>query len=149
VRGVCAIALIEAVTTAALLSLMVVGSIQALTLLNWFASRNRIFTNAQAIVQRNIDEALSVNCTTASVPLILSTTGPQGTAYSENGSTTVAVASQGSSSVIMVGGTLTRTVQPVANPVDANILQVTFRLDYSFQGRPYSCQMTTMRAYDD
>jgi Asp-tRNA(Asn)/Glu-tRNA(Gln) amidotransferase B subunit len=65
------------------------------------------------------------------------------------GATTVAVALQGSGSVTLVNGTLTRTVLPVANTLNASILQVTFRVDYTYGSKPYSYQITTMRAYDD
>jgi hypothetical protein len=149
-HGIRAIALIEAVTTAGLISLVAVGSVQAMTLLNQRAAVNRLFLNARSIVQRNIDTALEVACTSSSIPSILATTGTAGALYDEGtGATTVAVALQGSGSVTLVNGTLTRTVLPVANTLNASILQVTFRVDYTYGSKPYSYQITTMRAYDD
>ncbi len=51
--------------------------------------------------------------------------------------------------MVVATGVMTRTVTAVANPDNADIRQVTFRLDYTYQKRPQTISMTTMRSIDD
>jgi hypothetical protein len=56
---------------------------------------------------------------------------------------------QGTAGTQLVQGTLTRIVTAVANADSADIRRITFRLDYTLRGRPYTYQLSTMRAIDD
>lgn len=143
-------ALIEVMMGAVLIGLVAVGSVQGLGRMNRNASSNRVITNARAIVQRNIDNALSVTATSSSIPAILALTSASGVVYDDDAGAAniVSVVLQGSSSVQLVQGTLTRIVTAVTNPASADIRQITFRLDYFYQGRPYSYSLNSMRAID-
>ncbi|MCE9610729.1 MAG: hypothetical protein K8R23_11095 [Chthoniobacter sp.] len=143
-------ALIEVMMGAVLIGLIAVGSVQGLGRMNRNAASNRVITNARAIVQRNIDNALSVTATASSVPAILAITSASGVVYDDDAGAAniVSVVLQGSSTVQLVQGTLTRIVTAVSNPDSADIRQITFRIDYVYQGRAYSYSLTSMRAID-
>jgi len=143
-------ALIEVMIGAVLIGLIAVGSVQGLGRINRNASSNRVLTNARAIVQRNIDNALSVTATSTAIPGILAITSASGVVYDDDAGAAniVSVVLQGSSSVQLVQGTLTRIVTAVANPDSADIRQITFRLAYVYQGQAYSYSLTSMRAID-
>jgi type II secretory pathway pseudopilin PulG len=143
-------ALVEVMIGAILIGLVAVGSMQALGVMNRNASSYREMTNARAIVQRNIDNALSVTASTTSIPAILATTSAGGSAYDDDGGGAgVTVVLQGTAGTQLVQGTLTRIVTAVANADSADIRRITFRLDYTLRGRPYTYQLSTMRAIDD
>ena len=78
-------ALVEVMMGAVLIGLIAVGSVQALGAMNRNATDYRVMTNARAIVQRNIDSALSVTASTTSIPAILATTSAGGSAYDDDG----------------------------------------------------------------
>ena len=139
-----------------------IGALQALGVLNRNAAGVRSLTNARAIVQRNIDMALSVTGTTSSIPAILAVTSATGTVYDDDAGTAnvVAVMIQSTSGVNLVEGTLTRIVRYVdttspsvesstAVAGQALIVRITFSLTYTYRGRNYSYSQTTMRAIDD
>lgn len=149
------IALVEVVVALALLTLMVVSSTQALVLANRKAAGMRTLTAARAIVQRNVDTALTVAWTFNNEPPILALTPSAGSrwdddappASSADGIVQIAVMEDGVTAT--VPGTLTRTVTAVANPEGAQVRKVTFRIDYQYLSHPYSVQMITERAIDD
>ncbi|MDB6152052.1 MAG: hypothetical protein JWL90_505 [Chthoniobacteraceae bacterium] len=159
-RFIQGIALTEVLIAAVLIGMVAIGSIQSLTLLNRDAAATRMLTNARAIVQRNIDTALSVTFTsdaTSAVPAILALTSAGGAVWDDDAGNVnvVDVALQGSTGTQLVQGVLTRIVTDVA-PVDAVdtldkpvIRKITFRLDYTYRGRPFSYSLTTMRSIDD
>ena len=144
-------ALVEVAIGAFMIGLIAVGSVQALGVMNRNASSNRVLTNARAIVQRNIDNALSVTASKNSVPAILAITPSSGTVYDDDAgaSNVVTVVLQGASNVQLVQGTLTRIVTAVSNTDGADVRQVTFRLNYTYRGRSYAYSLTTMRSIDD
>jgi Tfp pilus assembly protein PilV len=143
-------ALVEVMIGAILIGLVAVASMQALGVMNRNASSYRVMTNARAIVQRNIDNALSVTASTTSIPAILATTSAGGRPYDDDGGGAgVTVVLQGTAGTQLVQGTLTHIVTAVANADSADIRRITFRLDYTLRGRPYSYQLSTMRAIDD
>jgi len=136
---------------AMLIGLVAVGSVQTLDRLNRTAATNRIITNARAVLQRNIDTALSVTCPKDSIPAILAITPASGQVYDDDAGVAnlVTVAQRGSSSVDLATGTLTRIVTAVVNADGSDIRQITFRLDYTYRGRPHSQSLTSLRAIDD
>jgi hypothetical protein len=154
------IALTEVLIAAILIGMVAVGSIQAMNLLNRNAAATRMLTNARAIVQRNIDTALSVTFTSdasSPVPAILALTPPAGSTWDDDAgnANVVDVALQGSAGTRLVQGTLTRIVTAV-DPADAAdafdkpvIRKITFTLDYTYRGKPFSYSLTTMRSIDD
>ncbi len=144
-------ALVEVMIAAMLIGLVAVGSVQTLDRLNRNASSNRVITNARAVVQRNIDTALSVTCSKTSIPPILAITSAAGAVYDDDAgaANVVTIAQQGSSSVELARGTLTRIVTAVSNGDSADIREITFRLDYNYRGRPYTYSLTSLRAIDD
>lgn len=136
---------------AILVGVVAIGSVQTLDRLNRNASTNRVITNARAIVQRNVDTALSVTCSKTSIPPILAITSIDGAVYDDDGGTgnLVTIAQQGSSTVELARGTLTRIVTPVMNSDGADIRQIVFRLNYNYLGRDHSYSLSSMRAIDD
>ncbi len=154
------IALTEVLIAAILVSLIAMGSIQSMTLLNRDAAATRMLTNARAIVQRNIDTALSVTYTSdlsTPIPAILALTPSQGSVWDDDSGAPnmVDVALQGSSGAQLVQGALTRIVTEV-DPVDAvdkidqaKIRKITFQLNYTYRGKPFTYSLSTMRAIDD
>ncbi len=144
-------ALVEVMIAAMLIGVVAVGSVKTLDQLNRNAASNRIITNARAVVQRNIDTALSVTCQKDAIPAILSLTPAAGQVYDDDGGTAnvVTVAQRGSSGVNLATGTLTRIVTTFANADAADIRRITFRLNYNYRGRAYTYSLTTLRAIDD
>jgi hypothetical protein len=143
--------LAEALVAAAVLITIMLGATHALMTANRVAARSRIMTGARAVVQRNIDTALTVSFTRASEPAILALTPVGGQVWDDDGGgdNKVQIALQDASAAVRLDGVLTRTVTAVANPDGAVIRQVTFRLDYTYTGRSQSVSMTTMRSMDD
>lgn len=143
--------LVEAMVAAGVLVMLMLGSTIALTTANRLAAASRVFTGARAIVQRNIDTALTVSFTRASQPAILVPTSAAGQTWDDDGGAdnTVQIAVQENGTYVLASGVLTRVVTPVANAEGADIRQVTFRLDYAYAGRTQSVSMTTMRSMDD
>lgn len=143
--------LMEAMIAAAVLVMTTVAATQALLTANRLAASSRVLTGARAVVQRNIDTALTVTFSQSSQPAILAITSTTGSIYDDSGgfSTTVQIAVQDNGGIVLASGTLWRIVTAVANADGADIRQVTFRLDYSYGGRSQSVSMSTMRSIDD
>ena len=115
----------------------------------------RALAAARAIVQRNIDTALTLAWTSTSEPAILQlTNGLQD--YDDDGAlgnsspNNVAIVTQqtDSSAAGPLLGRLRRSVTDVSAG-GAQLRQVTIQLDYTYGSRPYSVQMMTERAIDD
>jgi hypothetical protein len=151
IRSCAGILLAEALVAAGVLALVIVGGTHALLTANRLAAASRVLTGARAVIQRNIDTALTVTFSQASQPTILAPTlnGPE--RYDDDGGfdNTVQIAVQDNGTLVVASGTLWRTVTAVANADNADIRQVTFRLDYTYQGRAQSISMSTMRSIDD
>ena len=143
--------LAEVLIAAGVLGLIVVGATHALLTANKMAASSRVWTGARAVVQRNIDTALTVTFSQASSAAILAFTPSTGQLWDDDGGfdNTVQISVQDNGSLIVAAGTLTRTVTAVANADNADIRQITFRLDYTYRGRPNSVSMSTMRSIDD
>ena len=141
----------EALVAAAVLVITTVGATHALLTANRIAASSRVLTGARAVVQRNIDTALTVTFSQASQPAILGITTATGSTYDDDGGfdNTIQIATQDNGGMVVATGTLTRIVTAVANADGADIRQVTFRLDYGYGGRSQSVSMTTMRSIDD
>lgn len=144
--------LIELLVASALIVLSIITSTSGLLSANRHASATRVFTAARAIVQRNIDTALSLTFDAAITPAILATTPTSGQVYDDDGggdNKVQIVVQQDGGAVTMVTGTLTRTVTAQANPQGADIRRINFRIAYAFRGKNYSYEMSTVRAIDD
>jgi type II secretory pathway pseudopilin PulG len=149
-RGVAGFTLVEMLIAAGVLFTVAIASTQALVISNRWAAATRMKTNARAVVQRNIDQALAVPFSSAQIPPILATTSSTGEVYDDdgNGDNKVDVVVQDSGGTVVVPGTLTRIVTAVANGENADIRRVTFRVAYLFRGRPYTYEMETLRTRD-
>ncbi|MEQ1854268.1 MAG: hypothetical protein ABMA01_22085 [Chthoniobacteraceae bacterium] len=143
--------LAEAMVAAGVIVIVMLGATHALITANRLAAASRVFTGARAIVQRNIDTALTVSFTRASQPPILEPTLAGVQTWDDDGGADnkVQIAVQENGTYVLATGTLTRLVTPVANAEGADIRQVTFRLEYLYAGRTQSVSMTTMRSMDD
>jgi hypothetical protein len=150
-RSCAGILLMEAMVAVAILGLVAVGATHALLTANRLAASSRVWTSARAVVQRNLDTALTITFTQTSVPPILAFTSGAGEVWDDDGGSdnTVQIAVQDGPGLVVASGVLTRTVTAVANPDNADIRRVTFRLDYQYRGRPVSLAMSTMRSVDD
>ena len=126
------------------------GALRALIEMNRNAAAMRTLAQARAIVQRNIDSVLGVPFDASNSPAVLATTTASGSVYDDDGGgdnlVNISVGRTGIGAVVR--GTLTRIVTAQANPDNADIRRVTFRLTYTFGPRPYSFEMTTIRARD-
>lgn len=127
-----------------------VGGVQALVMVNRKASSMRLFTNARAAVQRNIDAALCVPFSSTLEPPILALTSGAGEVYDDDGQgdnlVDIALTRAGTDAVVR--GTLTRIVLAEPNGDGANIRRVTFRIAYTFLSHPYGYEMTVLRSVD-
>lgn len=138
----------EVVVAATIMVLIGVISTQAFAFANRQAAISRLGVNARAIVERNIARVLNVPFTSTQVPTILGVTSASGTVFDEdgNGDNVVSLVVQDTSGATIIYGTLTRTVLAITNTENADIRQVTIRIDYAFRGKPYNYQLTTVRA---
>lgn len=148
------ISLVEVMIALGLLAMTIVGSVQALLVSNRLAASNRLMTAARAIVQRNIDTALTLRFDSNTVPSILAITPETGANYDDeldgDGSVTILTQKNASgNSVPLVKGTLRRKVTAISNTQSADVRRVEFRLTYFFQGRTYTVEMATVRSIDD
>jgi hypothetical protein len=143
--------LAEVLVAACVLTVVVVGASHALLTANRIAAASRVLTGARAVVQRNIDNALTVTFSQASQPAILAITPSTGTLWDDDGGfdNTIQIAVQDNGTAVVAAGALTRTVTAVANPDNADIRQITFRLNYTHRGRAQTISMSTMRSIDD
>ena len=148
-QGAGAFTLVQLMIAAAIIVVVGVSSISTMLTVNREAATMRMFSNARAIVQRNMDAALVAPFSATSAPPILATTGSSGALYDEDGdgSYTENVVTTRSGNVL-VTGTLNRTVVAESNSDSAPIFRITFQLNYTFRGRSYSYQMTSLRSQD-
>lgn len=142
--------LVQVMVASAIIVIVGLASVQALVLMNRKAAVMRTLDNARAVVQRNIDTAMGVPYTATVEPPILALTSTSGAIYDDDGGgdNLVNVALLRSGTAAWVKGTLTRTVTAEPNPEGAVIRRVTFRVSYSYRGRPYSYAMTSLRTQD-
>ena len=150
-RACAGVLLAEALVAVGVLVLVVVAGSHALLTANRMAAASRVRTGARAVVQRNIDNALTVTFSQASQPAILAITPSAGTVWDDDGGfdNTIQIAVQDNGTAVVAAGVLTRTVTAVANSDSADIRQIIFRLNYTYMGRPQAVTMTTMRSIDD
>ena len=151
IRRRAGVLLAEAMVAAGVLALVIVGGGQALLTANRLAAAARISTGARAVIQRNIDTALTATFTQASVPAILAITPAGGSVWDDDGGfdNTVQIAVQDNGTLIVATGVLTRTVTAVANADSADVRLVNFSLVYTYKGRTNTVAMGTMRSIDD
>ena len=150
-RNCAGVLLAEAMVAAGVLALVIVGGGQALLTANRLAAASRVLTGARAVIQRNIDTALTATFTQATVPAILAITPAAGQVWDDDGGfdNTIQIAVQDNGTLIVATGVLTRTVTAVANTDNADIRLVTFNLTYTYKGRTDTVFMSTMRSIDD
>ncbi len=150
-RACAGVLLAEAMVAAGVLTMVIVGASHALLTANRIAAASRVLTGARAVVQRDIDTALTVTFSQTSQPAILAITPSSGTVYDDDGGfdNTIQIAVQDNGTMVVAAGVLTRTVTAVANPDSADIRLITFRLDFTYRGRAESISMSTMRSIDD
>lgn len=150
-RNLRGVLLVEVMIAAGVLGVIVVGATHALLTANRMAAASRVWTGARAVVQRNIDTALTITFSQTSSPAILAITPADGQVWDDDGGfdNTIQISVQDGGTLIVATGTLTRTVTAVANADSADIRQITFRLDYNYKGRANSVSMSTMRSIDD
>jgi len=142
--------LIQVLVAVGIIALCGIASVQSLVLLNQRAATTRLMNNARAIVERNINTALTVPYTSSNIPSILATTSASGSTYDDdslaNGYVPIAYLSNGTTSYL--NGTLKRTVVSESNSAGATILRVTFSISYTYRNRSYSYSSTTLRTTD-
>jgi len=149
-RGPAGIALVQVIVAMGMIVVCGAGALRALIEMNRNAAAMRALAQARAIVQRNIDSALGVPFDATNSPAVLAITASSGSVYDDDGGgdnlVNISVGRSGTGAVAR--GTLTRIVTAQSNPDNADIRRVTFRLNYTFGPRPYSFEMTTIRAKD-
>lgn len=161
-RGFTLMEVMFAMTVAILMGATI---IESLLFSQRIAARTRLYTNARAIVQRNLDAATGVAFTgtaCASGTSILKITGTAGLSCDDDGGTgvlseNIQVLKSGSNvAVTVVSGTLTRIVssEPVyvtgttsADP-NALVMRITFKVDYDYLSHHYTYSETTLRSVD-
>lgn len=145
--------LMEAIMSMGLIMLIALSTTQAFLTSNRIAATNRVLTAARAIVQRNLDMAMTQRFDSATpTPAILNIGSNQIVDDDGGGDNQVNILVEkksGGTEVVLVKGTLRRTVTAQANPQNATIRRVTLTLTYTFQRRNFSVEMTGLRAIDD
>ena len=136
---------------AGVLALVTVGATVAMLTSNRIAAASRVWTGARAVVQRNIDTALTVSFSSTASPAVLAFTPAAGTVYDDDGGfdNAIQIAVQDNGSLVVATGVLTRIVTAVPNADNADIRQITFSLTWTYQNRTQTISMSTMRAIDD
>jgi type II secretory pathway pseudopilin PulG len=142
--------LIQVVVAMGVISIAGAAGITALVQLNNKAAAMRTLNNARAIVQRNIDTALAVSFSASQQPAILATTSVAGVVHDDDGGgdNLVTIHTPKTAGGMTLKGTLTRIVTTQANSDSADIRRITFRINYTVRGRPFSYAMTTVRGSD-
>lgn len=152
--------LMELIVATLLITLAAISSTRAMLSATRIAARNRVLTAARTIVQRNLDNALSLRWDRTTVPGVLAVTAAGGEAWdddTEGGTGQVAVVIEdegpGMTQTVPVPGVLTRIVedlktQTTINPENAEIRRITFRLNFTYRNQPFVVQMSAMRAMD-
>ena len=159
-RWVSGYTLMEVMFAMMVVILLGASMINSLMFCERFAARTRLYTNARAIVQRNLDAATGVLFTgTTTTPAILSTTSSAGTVCDDDGGTGVPVENiqvLKSGTNVLVTGTLTRFVtnesvyvsSAAVSDTSAVVLRVTFQVNYNYLAHDYSYAETTLRSVD-
>ena len=142
--------MIQAVVAMGVIAIAGASSMLALVQLNNKAAAMRTLNNARAVLQRNIDTALSVPFSATQQPPILAITPTNGSVFEDetDGDNLVTIVTPKSAAGTTVKGTLTRIVTAQGNSDSADIRRITFRIDYSVRGRPYTYSITTLRGSD-
>jgi len=119
-----------------------------------YATSARLLTNARAIVHRNIDASSGVVFTNSSIPTLLGITSTTGTVCDDDGVTTGGIPVENiqlsQSGTAVVTGTLTRIVtqQSVSESSGANVLRITYQIDYDYLSKHCTYAETTLRSVD-
>ncbi len=147
-RSTGAFTITEVLVASMVLLISYIALTQSFVVMNRRAAASRLLTNARVIVERNIAQALSVPFTTTAQPAILATTVAAGVTYDDdgNGDNQVNLMVQDSSGTVQIKAVLTRIVTAVANPENADLRRVTFRVAYAYRTKNYTFEMTTVRA---
>lgn len=142
--------IVQAVIAMGIISIAGAAGIMALVQLNNKAAAMRTLNNARAVVQRNIDTALAVSFSATLQPAILAVTSTTGSVYDDDGGgdNLVTIVTPKNAGGLTLKGTLTRIVTAQTNLDSADIRRITFRIDYTVKGRPYSYAITTLRGSD-
>jgi hypothetical protein len=151
-RQAAGLAIVEMLIAMGILAFVLLSSITGLLNANRQAAAYRAMTAARVVVERNIETALATTWNSTSTPAILATTSSSGIVYDDDGGNDSQVnlmVQNSTGSNVLLKGTLLRIVVDEPNPRNAPLKRVTFRLNYTFRGRAYSTEMTTLRATDD
>lgn len=142
--------IVQAVIAMGIISIAGAAGIMALVQLNNKAAAMRTLNNARAVVQRNIDTALAVSFSATLQPAILAVTSTTGSVYDDDGGgdNLVTIVTPKNAGGLTLKGTLTRIVTAQTNLDSADIRRITFRIDYTVKGRPFSYAITTLRGSD-
>jgi hypothetical protein len=136
-----------------LIMLIALTTTQTFLVSNRNAATNRVLTAARTIVQRNLDTAMSLRFDADNIPAVLVPTGSGGAVTDDDGGgdnqVNILIQKTATTTTTLVKGTLTRIVLAETNPQSADIRRVTFRLNYVFQRRNFTVEMTALRAIDD
>ena len=142
--------IVQTVIAMGVIAISGAAGMMALVQLNNKAAAMRTLNNARSVVQRNIDTALAVSFSGSQQPAILAVTSVAGAIHDDDGGgdnlVTLFTPKTGAAGTLK--GTLRRIVTAQANSDSADIRRITFRLDYTVRGRPYSYAMTTLRGSD-
>lgn len=148
-RSQAAVTLVETIVATSIFCLYAVGATQALLALNRHAASTRILTTAKEVVERNMEAAVGAPLTSDTTPAILAVTGSSGVLWDDSGGTNVIpLVPSRDGLTTMVSGTLRRTValwNTTDNPLTRRI---TFRIDYRYNNRPMSYQLSTILSPD-
>ncbi len=142
--------IVQTVIAMGVIAISGAAAMMALVQLNNKAAAMRTLNNARAVVQRNIDTALAVSFSASQQPTILAVTSAAGVVHDDDagGDNLVTLFTPKTGTGGTLKGTLTRIVTAQANSDSADIRRITFRIDYTVRGRPYSYAMTTLRGSD-
>ena len=141
---------IQAVVAMGIVAVAGAAGMMALVQMNNKAAAMRTLNNARAVVQRNIDTALGVPFSATQQPAVLAITSASGSVYDDDlgGDNLVTIVTPKNAGGLTLKGTLTRIVTAQTNSDSADIRRITFRIDYTIKGRPFSYAMTTLRGSD-
>lgn len=140
--------LVEITVAVALIGLIAAAGIATLIVLNKNAVSTRIMTNAREIVQRNIEAAMGAPFSVGNEPAILKMPANKVIWDDDGGADNLETIYTSRDGADKVTGQLYRTVVAESNKPSADIRRVTFRLEYTFRGRPLAYEMTSIRALD-
>ncbi len=144
--------LVEVLVAITVLALVLMSSITGLLTANRQAAAYRALTAARLVVERNIEAALAASYDASSTPAILATTSASGVVYDDDGGSDNQVSllvQNAAGTTTVLKGVLTRIVTTEPNSLNTTIKRITFRCTFTFRGRNYSTEMTTLRAIDD